>query len=319
MWPSQTEHQVLKYLMLYFYWWYMELFMVNPSPAPKKRNPDLLIVNPYKNGGNKMSSKKRRRNPTALATAEQVVSVKNLKTAGIATVGGLAALAAGTALVGDRVGAGKLAQAVAAVAGGVVGAVVLDQLGEKLNKPELSALVPTVALGALVIGFAEALRDPVTSAISSARSAVGLSDWGPEFKPLSGLGQTYSDEFHGGRGKPAGLQGLAALTSGPNPSSKGLPNPFTFGSNSGRLSAYEPLGDLFGTQRLGSFEAESGFGAFVPEIANPINQQIAESMKWFAENPVNSVPGQSVPEQSVPELKGMGIVDLFAPDFRPSN
>jgi hypothetical protein len=45
------------------------------------------------------------------------------------------------------------------------------------------------------------------------------------------------------------------------------------------VDGYEPLGDIYNEQRLGSFEAEPGLGGFVPETANPRDQQVADKMK----------------------------------------
>ena len=48
------------------------------------------------------------------------------------------------------------------------------------------------------------------------------------------------------------------------------------------LGSYDPLGDIYNNQRVGSFEAEPGFGGFVPESANPRDQQVADEMKHSA-------------------------------------
>jgi hypothetical protein len=45
------------------------------------------------------------------------------------------------------------------------------------------------------------------------------------------------------------------------------------------LSGYEPLGDIYNTQRLGSFESERGLAGFVPETPNSRDQQVADTMK----------------------------------------
>ena len=208
----------------------------------------------------------RRRNPSVLQTAKSVLNVSTAKEAAVVGIGGGAALALGAALVGQSLGTSKVAQVGIAAAGGLLGAVALSQLGERTGKKMVSDMAPKVALGAFALGLWELGREPVMNLISKARSAVGLSGWTKEF---DGLGQAYYDEF-------SVRKGVAGLGAGPNPILSAGDNPFMAARS---LSGYEPLGDIVNTQRLGSFESETGFGGFVPEEANVRDQQIADQAK----------------------------------------
>lgn len=294
-----TEHKVGNLLYAFLFRRHKMFYMVNPSKLNKKklnRNPELLIVNPFEGTGSpghikeekKMASKKRRmarRNPTVVETAKKVVQLDTFKQAALLGIGGGAATAFGAAVVGRRFGESAFAPVAVATVGGILGAVVLDQLGERMNQPMLSQAAMPVAIGALALSIWELGRDPVLSTIDSLRVAVGLapkppvlvpvapptvngmgSDWEQEF---SGLGQSYSDETKTGVGLK-GYESFGVVTA----DTAGQDNPF----KKAGLSGYEPLGDIYGNQRLGSFEAE-GFGSFTPEEANWRDQQVADKMK----------------------------------------
>lgn len=255
-------------------------YLVNPSKLNKKklhRNPELLIVNPFKkgtknSGGKKMLKKAKRnparRNPSPVASVKKVLNKDTAKLALIGGLGGGAAITAASALVGTSLGSTKAAALAVAVLGAVGASIVLDQAGERLHKPMLNAAAPAVALGALTLSVWELGRDPLLSAVSSVRSKLGLSSWDKEF---SGLGQSYHDEF--------GRKGLSGFGAGPNPVLAPEDNPF---ANVKGMAGYERMGDIYNSQRLGSFEAESGLGSFAPEEANVMNQQIADQAKHAA-------------------------------------
>ena len=290
--------------------------MVNPSDLPNKkrrrRNPELLIVNPYsldedgkgkkKKKRAKMASKKRkkksrsrsrnrsrsrskrrrlaRRNP---AMGDLVKSVageggKNIMYAGVAAVGGGAALAIGSKLLGERVGEGSVGQGILAVASGIGGGVVALKLSELLGPGRLgdflrSAAIPG-AIGAMTLGFWKIAQSPVEGFLEQ-RGLAGWGAWTKEFEGYSPYGQAYYDEFTDsvspGGGNMNGFgQPVVAATDLVDPED----NPF--------LSGYEPLGDIYNGQRIGSFETESGLAGFVPETANPRDQQVADEMKYAA-------------------------------------
>jgi len=264
-------------------------YLVNPSDLPNKksrrRNPELLIVNPYKlekgnNGRNQMAKNKnrrknplaRRRNPAIVETAKEVVSKENLKVVAAQAVGGGLALTLGTLLVGSRLGGlGAVGRAAVTVASGIGGAIILSQIGDRLagkvpHAQLLSAMAMPVATGAMVIGGWELARPVAEALVAKARTAAGLGSWTKEFP---GLGQTYWDEFP--KGIAPGMDGL-----GQNVIPHFKPEDNLF------LSGYEPMGDVYNSGRLGSFEAESGFGGFVPEAANGRDQQVADQMKAAA-------------------------------------
>jgi len=270
----------------------MKMFLVNPSDAPKKkrkkrrRNPELLIVNPYKlKKGQKrranMAKKKRkksrkrknplarrrRRNPDIVGTVKEVVNVENLKTAVLLAVGGGAALTLGSALAGEKVGESNIAKAAVAIASGIGGSVLLSQLGDRLNQPMLSQAAAPVALGAIALGLWEVARGPVEDAVTKARGAVGLASWDVEFGPEFG---SWSNEWNKQNflmpgGGAAQHQLGQAVTAAIDPEDN------EFGS-------YEALGDIYGNQRLGSFESE--FGAFEAEVAMSRDQQVRDEMAY---------------------------------------
>jgi len=278
----------------------MSFFLVNPSDAPKKKkskkrrkNPELLIVNPYKlKKGQKRRTnmakrkrkksrkrknplaRRRRRNPDVVASVKSVVNADMAKAVVAAVVGGGAALTVGSALAGEKLGESNAAKAAVAVAGGVLGAVVLDQLSDRV--PALSGLskalpiqltpITAVALGAVALGTWELARGPVEDAITKARGAVGLAEWDAEFG-------SWSDEWNrdnvlmpgGGAAQFAQGKPFSGLTAAIDPEDN------EFGS-------YEPLGDIYNNQRLGSFESE--FGAFEAETALARDQQVRDEMAY---------------------------------------
>lgn len=260
----------------------MTFFMVNPSKLPIKsrRNPELLIVNPSGPGKKRRKTKmakRARRNP--VETIKKVLLKENLVKALVAGVGGGAAMALGAAVVGNRLGETSAAQAAVGVGGGLLGAAILGLVGKKASGKvaEVARMAaPLVGAGAISLSVWELARPTVVDAVGKARAALGLGAWTKEFSGYR-LGQSYYDEFT--PGVSPGGSGVAGLGAGPNPILDAKDNPFM---ESGSLSAYEPLGDVYNTQRLGSFERESGFGSFQPEEANPRDQQIADQAKHQA-------------------------------------
>lgn len=289
------------------------MYMVNPSGLPKKskknnkskrRNPELLIVNPYsledhdeqkkraKMAKRKRKSKKsrsrrskrknplarrRRRNPDLGMIKDQFLGPElgNVKKAAMMAVGGGMALAVGTAAFGARLGSGAIGKGLVAMLSGVIGGVVVSKLGEMLvpGNAMVQELAVNGAIGAMVLGvwaLAQPVVEPWADTLNARLGFAGLGAWTKEF---DGLGQAYYDEFT--TGVAPGMDGyfgqpVIAATDLTDPAD----NPF--------LSGYEPLGDIYNSQRLGSFEAESGLGGFVPETANPRDQQVADEMKHAA-------------------------------------
>lgn len=296
----------------YFFGNLTMFYMVNPSGLPKRgkkkkskksrrRNPELLIVNPYsmdedkekkrakmaKRKAKKRKSRskgrrrrknplsKRRRNPGLGEIKEEFLGpdLENVKTAALMAVGGGLALAVGTAAFGSRLGTGNVGKGLVAVLSGVVGGVVAKKVGEALPGAVgdfLSAAAVPGAMGAMVLGMwsiAQPVVEPWADTLNAKLGFAGLGSWSKEFE---GLGQAYYDEFT--TGVAPGMDGyfgqpVVAAADLTDPEE----NPF--------LSGYEPLGDIYNSQRLGSFEAESGLGGFVPETANPRDQQVADEMK----------------------------------------
>lgn len=273
-------------------------YMVNPSSLPKskknkksrRRNPELLIVNPYslnkeeKKGSSNMAKKnrrknpmvlrKRRRNPDVQAAVREVAGDKgkNIINALVAAVAGGASLAVGSKLLGEHVGQGSVGQGVLAVATGVGGGAAALMLADVVGPGTLGnflrqAAIPG-AVGAMTLGFWKIAQGPVEGWLGGR----GLAGWQKEFE---GLGQTYYDEFT--PGVSPGMSGLGqpvvAATDLMNPED----NPFLSGRRG--MNGYEPLGDIYNTQRLGSFESERGLAGFVPETPNPRDQQVADVMK----------------------------------------
>lgn len=273
-------------------------YMVNPSNAPKKgkrKNPELLIVNPYSLNEDreeqklraKMAKRNRRRNPGFFRRNPSLAEIqaeflgpdlKNLKTVGIMTVFGGFALAVGSAVAGAQFGASAsstFGKAAVAMLSGILGGIAVHFAGDKLSMPALKDAAVPGAMGAMVLGLWSLVQAPVenaaaalTGTIISAPAPVtpAVSGYGSWTKEFNGLGQSYYDEFT--KGVSPGMNGLGQPVIA---STVGADNPF--------LHGYEPMGDIYNSQRLGSFEAEPGFGAFTPENANPRDQQVADSMK----------------------------------------
>jgi hypothetical protein len=122
----------------------------------------------------------------------------------------------------------------------------------------------------MVLGLwsiAQPVVEPWADTLNAKLGFAGLGSWTKEF---DGLGQAYYDEFT--TGVSPGMDGylgqpVIAASDLTDPEE----NPF--------LSGYEPLGDIYNSQRLGSFEAEPGLGGFTPETPNPRDQQVADAMK----------------------------------------
>jgi len=226
-------------------------------------------------------SRRRRKNPGLAEIKDEFLGhdLENVKTAALMAVGGGLALAVGTAAFGSRLGAGNVGKGAVAVLSGVVGGVVAKKLGEMIPGAVgnflNSAAVPG-AMGAMVLGLwsiAQPIVEPWADTINAKLGFAGLGSWTKEF---GDYGQSYYDEFGVKKeGSGMGLYGnviAAADLSDPEE------NPFL----STGMGSYEPLGDIYNSQRLGSFEAEPGFGGFVPETANPRDQQVADEMKHAA-------------------------------------
>jgi len=270
-------------------------YMVNPSKAPKskRKNPELLIVNPYSFGEEREEQKKRikmskRRNPYALRRRNPSLAeikreflgdnLENVKKSLIMAAAGGFSLVVGSALIGARFGESAPAKGLVAIVSGVAGGVTAKVLGEKLGSRFLQDAAVPGAMGAMVLGLWALIQQPVENAAatvlhgtSASTGTAGWGSWTKEFDTpaLSGLGQSYYDEFT--RGVSPGMNGLGqpvvAAADVHNPEA----NPF--------LHGYEPLGDIYNSQRIGSFEAEPGLGSFVAENANPRDQQVADVMK----------------------------------------
>lgn len=267
--------------------------MVNPSELPrnkkkgKRRNPELLIVNPYsleegkgkekmakrkKNRKNPMALRRRRRNPDLKVAVQEVAGERgrNILNAAVAAVSGGAVLAVGSKLLGERVGQGSLGQGVLAIASGVGGGAAALTLADMLGAESgvgrfLRQVAVPGAVGAMTLGFWKIAQTPVESWLGQ-RGLAGFGSWQKEFE---GLGQSYYDEFT--QGVAPGMNGLGQPVVAATDLLDPEDNPF--------LSGYEPLGDIYNTQRLGSFESERGLAGFVPETPNPRDQQVADVMK----------------------------------------
>lgn len=219
-----------------------------------------------------------RRNPAMGDLVKTVAGEggKNIMYAGVAAVGGGAVLAIGSKLLGERVGEGSVGQGILAVASGIGGGVAALKLSEMLGAGAVgdflrNAAIPG-AIGAMTLGFWKIAQTPVEAFLEE-KGLAGWGSWSKEFEGYSPYGQSYYDEFT--TGVAPGMEGylgqpVVAAADLVDPED----NPF--------LSGYEPLGDIYNSQRLGSFEAEPGFGGFVPESANPRDQQVADSMKSAA-------------------------------------
>jgi hypothetical protein len=276
--------------------------LVNPSDAPKKgrrRNPELLIVNPYKLGDKKRRKKmakrkksrkksrrknplsRRRRNPGVVDTVKDLLEVEDLKTVALGVLGGGTALVLGSLAIGDKLGQSNVAKAGVAVASGLLGAIALNVAGDKLGKPALADAAKPVAQAAMMFGLFELARGPLEDTVAKARSAVGLADW--ELEHGAGLG-AWQDETKGWKQLMAGnAGGFGENTVTVDP----VDVPTLSGS-------YEQLGDLMGQQRLGSFESE--FGEFVAEGSmGLLSQQETERSAASQGLAMNTLPGAGRP------------------------
>ena len=126
----------------------------------------------------------------------------------------------------------------------------------------------------MVLG-AWALAQPIVEPWADKLNAkLGFAGFGSFHREFEGYG-SYYDEFTP-TVSPGNLKGYGQVTTA---SIEDVDNPF---ANLEGMSGYEPLGDIYNSQRLGSFEAEPGFHGFVPETANPRDQQVADEMKHAA-------------------------------------
>lgn len=267
------------------------IYMVNPSKRQKKskrRNPELLIVNPYSLGEERESMAKKRRkrksrskrrrnplirwarrkNPNIKATALEILGpgYSNLKTVGVMTLGGGLALGIAQSILGSRVDTGtNLGKGAIALAAGLGGGILLKWIGELAGKPGIGSAAIPAAMGAMVLG-AWTIAEPH---VATLRGKLGFAGWTKEFEGYSPYGQSYYDEFT--KGVAPGMAGFGQPVVPAADLVDPEDNPF--------LSGYEPMGDIINSQRLGGFEAESGFGGFVPETANARDQQVADVMK----------------------------------------
>lgn len=259
-------------------------YMVNPSDLPSKknkksrrRNPELLIVNPYsldeekKEMAKKKSRKarknpsRRRRNPEAMVqdVVQRVVETPTetmnlLKTDGVN-------------------------MAVAAVGGAIVLTIVRAKLAPKLTGLTGVGLGVALALAgaALGVGVGNVLgNDDLGKALAGAALTLGVAQMAEPVIATFGLGEWQSEHLSGY--SPYGQQYLTE-----DGAMAGLGQPVHPPITSDQLGSYEPLGDIYNTQRLGAFEAEhgvaglAGFGAHVPEVARPDrDQQPAETKAW---------------------------------------
>jgi len=219
-------------------------------------------------------SRRRRRNPDLGSLVKTIAGEggENVINAAVGAVGGGAALAIASKLLGERLGEGTLGQGALAVAAGVGGGVVALLASNALvgTSPKLAQFLATsaapVATVAIGIGLWNMVQGQVTEWLAG-RGLAGYGSWGKEFDGY--LGQSVLDEFTSGVSPgTAGYLGAGVIADTEN-----VENVF---------AGYEPLGDIYGNQRLGSFEAEPGFAGHVAEIPNPADQQVADQMKHDA-------------------------------------
>ena len=288
------------------------IYMVNPSEPPKRkrkskkrsrksrmrRNPELLIVNPYSldeegegketNMAKRKSRKRkkgrrmarRRRNPDIKATVNQILGTDaatgaldyhKVKQAVMAAAGGGLALCVATAALGKHVEVGtNMGKALVSLAAGVGGGVVLHAIAEAVGQPMLQDLAVHGAFGAMVLGGWQLLQPFVEPACEKINQSLGLSGWLGE----DGM-STYTSDIAGWSPYGAhveetipGLDGFGISSLTESDVDALIAEKSGLGS-----TAYEPLGDIYGGQRLGAFEMESGFGAHVPEQADALLHQ----------------------------------------------
>jgi len=264
-----------------------------------RRNPELLIVNPYsldddegkgketnmaKRKGRKKGrrmSKRRRRNPDIKKTINEILGTDpasgaldyhNVKRAVMAAAGGGLALGVATAALGKHVEVGtNMGKALVALAAGVGGGVALHAVAEATGMEALKELAVAGAFGAMVLGGWQLLQPFVEPVSEGINKKLGLAGWLGE----DGM-STYTSDIAGwspygsySEETVPGLDGGFGLSSLTESDVDAL-----IAEKSGLGStAYEPLGDIYNGQRLGAFEMESGFGAFVPEQADALLHQ----------------------------------------------
>jgi hypothetical protein len=278
-------------------------YMVNPSKLPKRnrrRNPELLIVNPYsldekekrkkanmakkrkkarRSRSRKRSRRKKyRRNPDFKMLAGQVLgeNYANVKTAALMAVGGGLALGIATAALSSRVDtASNLGKGVIALAAGLGGGIAAAWVGETLGAESgigrfLTAAAIPGAMGAMVLGFWTIAQPHVEPIADKMSAKLGFAEWQPEYESLEGYSPygAFVDEF--AQAKTMDGFGQPVVV---DPTTQEI----QFIEKEAGTSGYEPLGDIYNEQRLGSFEAEPGLGSFQPEVSNLINQQDYEA------------------------------------------
>lgn len=283
------------------------IYMQNPSEPPKRkrkskrkksrmrRNPELLIVNPYSpdedgNGKEKTMAKRksrkrkmsrrRRKNPvggfdikkTAFtilgadpATGE--LDYHNVKRAVMAAAGGGLALGVATAALGKHVETGtNMGKAIVALAAGVGGGVALHGIAEATDSDMLKELAVAGAFGAMVLGGWQLVQPFVEPAAETFSQKIGLAGWLGE----EGI-STYTSDVAGwspyGAFVEETVPGLGqTVTAWTEADTDALM------AEQAGLGSYEPLGDIYNSQRLGSFEGE-GLGKFVVEPTDALMYQ----------------------------------------------
>jgi hypothetical protein len=287
------------------------IYMVNPSEPPKRkrqkrqksrrRNPELLIVNPYsldegegkettmakrkKNRKRKNPISRRRRNPEEggfdlKKTVSQILGTdvtsgdfdySNVKCAGLVAAGGGFVLCVATAVLGKHVEVGtNTGKAIVALAAGVGGGVALHAIAETTQVDALKELAVAGAFGAMVLGGWQLMQPWVEPVCAGINQKLGLAGW------LGDAGMsTYTSDWQGY--SPYGSVELDPILASGFGNTTAVTDDevrqiMAEGSGLGS-TAYEPLGDIYNSQRLGSFEAESGFGGFIPEVARPDRDQ----------------------------------------------
>lgn len=307
------------------------LYMVNPSEPPKRkrgrrRNPELLIVNPYSLGDRKEKTmartkrrRRRRRNPSVAgvisavkSSAEGVLNVENLKQA--AWIGASGAVATG--VLAGRLG--NLIPALPSVAGfnltglvvslavgvttaavgGVVGGLLPGQVGSLVNKFAVAG-----SQGALIFGLASFLA-PLTARATALVPGAGLGAFMKmPFSEPDRVAQGYQGYEPEGRWVPNAGQEYVRMS---NIVPTITPAQVAQATPSG-LGGYERLGDIYGSQRLGSFEREGNLGGFVAEPSNTINQQTADEAAMDAAHEKHEGGGWDAAAQA----QGYGAYESF--------
>jgi hypothetical protein len=252
---------------------------------------------------NPLSRRRRRRNPDLGAVKDRFLGpdLENVKKAAIMALGGGLALGVGTAAFGTRLGAGNVGKGLVAVLSGVVGGLAVDFLGKTiggdLGQMLQDAAVPG-ATGAMVLGL-WAVAQPVVEPIAGNINAkLGFAGWLGDFgqgasggvldmiggknryvSDQPGFGQAYYDEFT--HGVAPGMDGLGTVDMSlvPDALRAAVLNDEDDDEGVGfgiqGYNGYERLGDIYNGQRIGSFEAEPGFGSYQAAPLNTINQQDA--------------------------------------------